>query len=46
VNYADKENVDVIVIGTKGKSGPKKLLLGSLAIGVVTYATMPVLVIK
>jgi nucleotide-binding universal stress UspA family protein len=46
VNYADEENVDIIVIGTKGKSGLKRLLLGSVASGVVTYATKPVLVVK
>jgi nucleotide-binding universal stress UspA family protein len=46
VNYADNENVDIIVVGTKGKSGLKRLLLGSVATGVVTYATKPVLVVK
>jgi nucleotide-binding universal stress UspA family protein len=46
VNYAEKEKVDLIVIGTRGLSGLKKLLLGSVATGVVTYATKPVLVVK
>jgi nucleotide-binding universal stress UspA family protein len=46
VNYADNEKVDIIVVGTKGKSGLKRLLLGSVATGVVTYATKPVLVVK
>ena len=46
VDYADSENVDLIVTGTRGKSGLKKLLLGSIASGVVTYATCPVMVIK
>ncbi|HEY6757514.1 MAG TPA: universal stress protein [Nitrososphaera sp.] len=45
-NYTDKENVDLIVVDTRGKSGLKKLLLGSVASGVVTYATKPVLVVK
>lgn len=27
VNYAENENVDLIVVGTRGKSGFKKLLL-------------------
>jgi nucleotide-binding universal stress UspA family protein len=46
VDYADKENVDLIVIGTRGKTGLKRALLGSVASGVVTYATCPVLVVK
>ncbi len=46
VNYAENENVDLIVVGTRGKSGFKKLLLGSIASGVVTYAHCPVLVVK
>lgn len=46
VDYAEHENVDLIVIGSRGKSGFKKLLLGSTASGVVTYATCPVLVVK
>jgi nucleotide-binding universal stress UspA family protein len=46
VNYAENENIDLIVIGTRGRSGFKKMLLGSVAIGVVTYATCPVLIVK
>lgn len=46
VNFAERENVDLIVIGTKGRSGFKKLLLGSVASGVVTYAHCPVIVVK
>lgn len=46
VNYAEKENVDLIVVGTKGRSGFKKQLLGSVALGVVTYAHCPVIVVR
>jgi nucleotide-binding universal stress UspA family protein len=46
VNYAENENIDLIVIGTRGRSGFKKMLLGSVAAGVVTYAHCPVLVVK
>ena len=46
IQYAEKENIDLIVIGTRGRSGFKKLLLGSTASGVVTYAHCPVLVTK
>jgi nucleotide-binding universal stress UspA family protein len=46
VDYAEKNKVDLIVTGTKGRSGFAKLLLGSVASGVVTYSTCPVLVVK
>ena len=46
VDYAEHEDVDLIIIGSRGRSGFKKLLLGSTASGVVTYATCPVLVVK
>ena len=46
IQYADEENIDLIVIGSRGRSGIKKLLLGSTASGVVTYADCPVLVTK
>ena len=38
VGFAEKENVDLIVMGTRGRSGFKKLLLGSVASPVVNYA--------
>ena len=46
IQYAENENIDLIVIGTRGRSGVKKLLLGSTASGVVTYSHCPVLVTK
>ena len=46
VEYAESEGIDLIIIGTKGSSGLKKMLLGSVASGVVTYATCPVMVVK
>jgi nucleotide-binding universal stress UspA family protein len=46
VNYAEKNDIDLIVLGTKGYSGIKKLLLGSVASGVLTYAHCPVMVIR
>ncbi|MGZ5510685.1 MAG: universal stress protein, partial [Nitrososphaeraceae archaeon] len=33
------------IMGTRGRTGFKKLLLGSVASGVVTYSHCPVLVI-
>lgn len=46
VEYAESEGVDLIVIGTKGNSDIKDMLLGSIASGVVKYATCPVMVVK
>ena len=46
VEYAEERNMDLIVIGTRGMTGIKKMLLGSTATGVVTYAHCPVLIVK
>jgi nucleotide-binding universal stress UspA family protein len=45
-DYSEKNNIDMVVIGTKGHSRIRKLLLGSVASGVVTHAHCPVLVVK
>lgn len=46
LDYAEDKDVDLIVIGTRGRSGIKKLLLGSTASGIVTYSSCPVTVVK
>ena len=46
VDYAEKNRINIIVVGSRGLSGLKKMLLGSVASGVVTYAHCPVLVAK
>ena len=46
VEYAEKHKIDLIVVGTRGMSGIKKVLLGSTASGVVTYSHCPVMIIK
>jgi nucleotide-binding universal stress UspA family protein len=46
LEYAEKEDIALIVIGTRGRTGLGKLLLGSVASGVVTYSYCPVLVVK
>jgi len=46
VNQALKENADLIIVGTRGLGGFKKLLLGSASSGVVDHAHCPVLVIR
>jgi nucleotide-binding universal stress UspA family protein len=46
VDYAQQKNIDLIVIGTRGSSGFKKLLVGSVAANTITYAHCPVMVVK
>jgi nucleotide-binding universal stress UspA family protein len=46
IEYAESEDVDLIIMGTRGRSGFKKLLLGSIASSVVTYSPCPVMIIK
>lgn len=46
LEYAEEKKIDLIVVGTRGRSGFKKLLLGSIASSVVTYAHCPVMVVK
>jgi nucleotide-binding universal stress UspA family protein len=46
VDFAENQNIDLIVVGSRGQSSFRKLLLGSVASTVVTYAICPVLVIK
>ena len=46
LEYAEEKGVDLIVVGSKGRSGLKRLLLGSIASTIATYSHCPVLVIK
>jgi nucleotide-binding universal stress UspA family protein len=46
VKYAENKNIDLIIVGTRGRSGFRKLLLGSVASSVIEYSHCPVLVIR
>jgi nucleotide-binding universal stress UspA family protein len=46
ISYAKDKHIDLIVIGTRGRSKLKSMLLGSVASDVVRYAHCPVLTIK
>lgn len=46
VEEADNENADLIVIGTHGRTGLTRLLMGSVAEAIVRRAKCPVLVVK
>jgi nucleotide-binding universal stress UspA family protein len=45
-NYADKNMIDLIVTGTRGLGDFKRLLLGSVASGVIHYSHCSVLVVR
>jgi nucleotide-binding universal stress UspA family protein len=46
VEYAEKEKVDLIVAGTRGMTGFKKLIMGSVSNGLAGHAECPVLVVR
>jgi nucleotide-binding universal stress UspA family protein len=46
IDYAKKNSVDLIVIGSTGLTGFKRLLLGSIANAVVSSAPCPVMVVR
>ena len=46
VDYAESHQIDLIVVGTKGRTGFSKVLLGSVASRVVEYAHCSVIVVK
>ena len=46
LTFAEKNNVDMIVMGSHGRSGFKKLVLGSVASNIVTKSKCPVLIVK
>lgn len=45
-SYADKKKIQLIVIGATGKSGLRRLLLGSVSTGVVAHSRCSVLVVR
>jgi nucleotide-binding universal stress UspA family protein len=46
VRYAEHNNIDLIVLGHKSRNGLARLLVGSVAVKVVTYAPCSVLVMR
>jgi nucleotide-binding universal stress UspA family protein len=45
-DYATTKNIDLIVIGTRGRTGLKRFLMGSVANGVVLHAHCSVLLVR
>jgi nucleotide-binding universal stress UspA family protein len=46
VEFAEQNGIEMIVIGTLGKTGLDRFLLGSVAENVVRHSKIPVLVVK
>lgn len=46
IRLAESENIDLIVMGTHGRRGLRRLLMGSVAEAVVRAAPCPVLTVK
>jgi nucleotide-binding universal stress UspA family protein len=46
IRYAKEEKMDLIVMGSLGKTGIDRLLLGSVAENMVRHSKVPVLVVK
>ncbi len=46
LEYANKNGMELIIMGTHGYSGFKKLILGSVASGVINHSVIPVLLIR
>jgi len=46
VRYAREKEIDLIVIGTQGKRGIERILLGSVAESIIRTAPCKVLVVK
>jgi nucleotide-binding universal stress UspA family protein len=46
VDIASKSRPDVLVVGARGTSGIRHLLLGSVAQGVLTLSPVPVLLAR
>jgi nucleotide-binding universal stress UspA family protein len=46
IQFAEQNGVDLIIIGTKGRTGIRRFLLGSVTESVVHHAHCPVLVVR
>ncbi len=46
VKYAEDHDIDLTVVGTRGRSGLTRMVLGSVASSVIIYSSCPVLIIR
>ena len=46
VEYCDKQEIELIAIATHGRSGPGRVILGSVADHVIRHSRLPILLIR
>ncbi|MDG6985318.1 MAG: universal stress protein [Nitrososphaerota archaeon] len=46
VTFASQEGADLLVVGTRGMTGFKRMLVGSVSSGIVSHSSCPVLVVR
>ena len=46
IKYAEEEKMDIIIMGTHGKTGLDRLLMGSVAGNLVSHSKVPVMIVR
>jgi nucleotide-binding universal stress UspA family protein len=46
IRYAEEERMDIVIMGSHGKTGLERLFLGSVAENMVRHSKVPVMVVK
>jgi nucleotide-binding universal stress UspA family protein len=46
IRYAEEDKMDVVIMGTLGRTGLDRLLLGSVAGNLVRHSKVPVMVVR
>lgn len=46
IRYADEEKMDIVILGTLGRTGLDRLLLGSVAGNLVRHSRVPVMIVR
>lgn len=46
LDFAAKKDIDLIVMGTVGRKGPRRVLIGSVTERIIEHSSVPVLVVK
>ncbi len=46
INYASGNSIDLIIIGTRGRTGLQRVIIGSVASGIVQHAHCPVVLVR
>ncbi|MDP4189740.1 MAG: universal stress protein [Bacteroidota bacterium] len=46
LRYAEEEKIDIVIMGTLGKTGLHRLLLGSVAENLVRHSKVPIMIVR